>query len=87
MASRSSSDPFVLLSWGIFRADVGPPEGAFIWGPLGALLELIFGKSRLRRPGKGPEAPPKGPAKDPGAEQKVLQEGSWMLLANLKTKC
>ena len=68
MTVRGFSDPFILLSWGLFRADVGPPEGG-IWGPLEALLGLIFGQSRLRRPGKGPEDDPKGAGKGPGAEK------------------
>ena len=81
MTVRGSSDPLVLLSWALFRADVGPPEEAF-----GASLGLIFSQSRLRGPGKGPEGPPKGPGGGPGADKKVVQEGSWRLLADLKTR-
>ena len=71
---------FVFL-WCI-SGQFGATWGA-IWGPLGALLGLIFGQSLLRRRGKGPESPPKGPGERPEAENKYSKRGlggSWPIL-------
>ena len=50
----------LLISWGTFWAKCGLSGGAFE-APPGAFLGPMFGQSRFRRPGKGPEGPPKGP--------------------------
>ena len=73
----------------------GTPLGPFwhpweaIWGSPGALLGHLFGQSRPKRPGKGPESHPRKIWEGFGGAQgqkKVVQEGSWRLLADLKTR-
>ena len=100
VASRGLSDLFVLSSSGIFRASFGPRGMAFgaLRGPSWALPGWHFAPSGgfpgldcfLRRPRKGTSEgarrPPEGPRRGPGVWKKVLQEGSWRLLADLKTR-
>lgn len=84
MASRSYADSFFCYLEASFGPNLPPPGGAF-GGPGGHLGGIFSASLSLGGLGEN-RRPPQGPRGGPRGRKKVLQDGSWRLLADLKTR-
>ena len=55
-------------------------------GASGGLLRAFLGLVIFKEASEGARMPPEGPREGPRGRKKVLQEGAWRLLADLKTR-